>query len=124
VHGGRTPTGVDALEWAERVYQLGAGEILLTSMDADGTKAGYDLPMTRAVADLVPIPVIASGGAGTPDHLVQALTDGGASAVLLSSILHYGEFTIAQIKSHLAARGVPVRALPVSLPALAGVGAS
>ncbi|MBC8102336.1 MAG: imidazole glycerol phosphate synthase subunit HisF [Cytophagales bacterium] len=109
VHGGRTKTGVDALEWAERVYQLGAGEILLTSMDADGTKAGYDLPMTRAVADLVPIPVIASGGAGTPAHLADALTKGGASAVLLSSILHYGEFTVAQIKEHLSTQGLPIR---------------
>ncbi len=109
VHGGRTPTGVDALAWAEKVYQLGAGEILLTSMDADGTKTGYDLPLTRAVADLVPIPVIASGGAGTPDHLADALTTGGASAVLLSSILHYGEYTVAQIKDDLAARGLPMR---------------
>lgn len=109
VHGGRTPTGVDALLWAEKVYKLGAGEILLTSMDADGTKAGYDLPMTRAVADLVPIPVIASGGAGTPAHLADALTKGGASAVLLSSILHYGEYTVAQIKDDLAARGLPMR---------------
>jgi cyclase len=109
VHGGRTPTGVDALEWAEKVYQMGAGEILLTSMDADGTKAGYDLPMTRAVADLVPIPVIASGGAGTPAHLADALTKGGASAVLLSSILHYGEYTVAQIKDDLSGRGLPMR---------------
>ncbi len=111
VHGGRTPTGIDALEWAERVHALGAGEILLTSMDADGTKAGYDLPLTRAVADLVPIPVIASGGAGTPAHLYDALTDGGASAVLLSSILHYGEFTIGEIKSYLAGRGLPMRGI-------------
>ena len=109
VHGGRTPTGVDALEWAERVYALGAGEILLTSMDADGTKSGYDLPMTRAVADLVPIPVIASGGAGTPAHLLDALTDGGASAVLLSSILHYGDYTIAQVKDYLCTNNVPMR---------------
>ncbi|MES2464815.1 MAG: imidazole glycerol phosphate synthase subunit HisF [Armatimonadota bacterium] len=109
VHGGRTPTGVDALEWAEKVYKMGAGEILLTSMDADGTKAGYDLPMTRAVADLVPIPVIASGGAGTPAHLADALTNGGASAVLLSSILHYGEYTVAQIKEYLSAEGLPMR---------------
>ena len=100
---------MDALQWAERVYQLGAGEILLTSMDADGTKAGYDLPMTRAVADLVPIPVIASGGAGTPDHLADALTEGRASAVLLSSILHYGDYTVAQIKEHLQDRGIPMR---------------
>ncbi|MBC8138180.1 MAG: imidazole glycerol phosphate synthase subunit HisF [Fibrella sp.] len=109
VHGGRTPTGIDALEWAEKVYSLGAGEILLTSMDADGTKAGYDLPLTRAVADLVPIPVIASGGAGTPEHLYDALTDGGASAVLLSSILHYGECTISEIKSYLTKRDLPMR---------------
>jgi cyclase len=100
---------VDALEWAEKVYKLGAGEILLTSMDADGTKAGYDLPMTRAVADLVPIPVIASGGAGTASHLVDALTKGGASAVLLSSILHYGDYTVAQIKEYLSAEGLPMR---------------
>jgi cyclase len=86
-----------------------AGEILLTSMDADGTKAGYDLPLTRAVADLVPIPVIASGGAGTADHLADALIAGGASAVLLSSILHYGDTTIGQIKEHLAAKGLPMR---------------
>ena len=111
IQGGRTPTGLDALEWAERVYRLGAGEILLTSMDADGTKAGYDLPLTRAVADLVPIPVIASGGAGTPAHLRDALTDGGASAVLLSSILHYGEYTIAQIKTFLRAQNLPMRDL-------------
>ena len=109
VHGGRTPTGVDALEWAERVYKLGAGEILLTSMDADGTKAGYDIPLTRTVADLVPIPVIASGGAGTPAHLAEALNDGGASAVLLSSILHYGEYTVAQIKDYLTGEGLPMR---------------
>lgn len=109
VHGGRTPTGVDALEWAEKVYQLGAGEILLTSMDADGTKAGYDIPLTRTVADLVPIPVIASGGAGTPAHLAEALTEGGASAVLLSSILHYGEYTVAEIKEYLAGEGLPMR---------------
>lgn len=109
VHGGRTPTGIDALAWAERVYALGAGEILLTSMDADGTKAGYDLPLTRAVADSVPIPVIASGGAGTPAHLYDALTGGGASAVLLSSILHYGEYSVAQIKMALAERGLPMR---------------
>jgi cyclase len=120
VHGGRTPTGVDALEWAERVHELGAGEILLTSMDADGTRAGYDLPLTRAVADRVPIPVIASGGAGTPEHLADALTQGGASAVLLSSILHYGDYTVAQIKEALAARGIPMRAAPRPLAEVAG----
>lgn len=108
-HGGRTPTGVDALEWAEKVYQLGAGEILLTSMDADGTRAGYDLLLTRTVADLVPIPVIASGGAGHPGHLYDALTEGGASAVLLSSLLHYGDYTVAQIKEYLSAQGLPMR---------------
>ncbi len=112
VHGGRTPTGIDALEWAERVHNLGAGEILLTSMDADGTRSGYDLPMTRAVADLVPIPVIASGGAGHPQHLADALTEGGASAVLLSSILHYGDYTVEQIKAFLSERGIPMRTRP------------
>lgn len=112
VHGGRTPTGVDALEWAETVHRLGAGEILLTSMDADGTKAGYDLPLTRAVADRVPIPVIASGGAGTPDHLVEALTAGGADAVLLASMLHYGEYTVGQLKDRLASAGIPIRPVP------------
>ncbi len=111
VHGGRTPTGIDALAWAEKVHSLGAGEILLTSMDADGTKAGYDLPLTRAVADLVPIPVIASGGAGTPGHLYDAMTEGGASAVLLSSILHYGEYTIHEIKAYLAGRDLQMRGM-------------
>ena len=111
VHGGRTPTGIDAFAWAEQVYALGAGEILLTSMDADGTKAGYDLRLTRAVSDLVPIPVIASGGAGTPAHLYEALTKGGASAVLLSSILHYGEYSIREIKAYLAEHDLPIRDL-------------
>ena len=111
VHGGRTPTGIDALAWAEKVCELGAGEIMLTSMDADGTKNGYDLPLTRRVADLVPIPVIASGGAGTPAHLADALTEGGASAVLLSSILHYGEYSIGELKTYLAQQKVPVRLL-------------
>ncbi len=108
-HGGRTPTGIDAFAWAERVHALGAGEILLTSMDADGTKAGYDLILTRAVADLVPIPVIASGGAGTPAHLLDALTKGGASAVLLSSILHYGQYSVSEIKAYLAGHDLPIR---------------
>ena len=108
-HGGRTPTGIDALSWAEKVADLGAGEILLTSMDADGTKNGYDLPLTRRVAGLVPIPVIASGGAGTPAHLAEALEEGGASAVLLSSILHYGDYSIGEIKAHLSERNIPVR---------------
>jgi cyclase len=108
-HGGRRPTAIDALAWARRVVALGAGEILLTSMDADGTKDGYDIPLTRAVADAVPVPVIASGGAGTAEHLAQALTAGGADAALAASIFHYGEITIAQVRQHLAGRGVPVR---------------
>jgi imidazole glycerol-phosphate synthase subunit HisF len=112
VHGGRTPTGIDALAWAEEVAERGAGEILLTSMDADGTKNGYDLPLTRAVAECVPIPVIASGGAGTPQHLVDALSEKGrADAVLLASMLHYGEWTVGGLKTELAQAGVPVRSL-------------
>ncbi len=109
VRGGRQHTGLDALEWAATVHRLGAGEILLTSMDADGTRGGYDLALTRAVADRVPIPVIASGGAGHADHLVDALTTGGADAVLLASLLHYGEHTVGSLKSHLDAHGIPVR---------------
>ncbi|MFY8051976.1 MAG: imidazole glycerol phosphate synthase subunit HisF, partial [Armatimonadaceae bacterium] len=93
-HGGRTPTGIDALEWAERVAALGAGEILLTSMDRDGTRDGYDIPLLKAVTDVVPIPVIASGGAGTPEHLVDGIRYGHADAVLLASLLHYGEYTV------------------------------
>jgi imidazole glycerol-phosphate synthase subunit HisF len=112
VHGGRTPTGIDALAWAEEVARRGAGEILLTSMDADGMKTGYDLPLTRAVAERVPIPVIASGGAGTPQHLVEALTDGHADAVLLASMLHYGEYTVGQLKTELTRADIPVRHLP------------
>ncbi|GAB4457938.1 MAG: imidazole glycerol phosphate synthase subunit HisF [Armatimonadaceae bacterium] len=109
VHGGRTPTGIDALKWAEQAYLFGAGEILLTSMDADGTQAGYDLPLTRAVAEIVPIPVIASGGAGTPDHIAEALTEGKADAALLASIVHNGTYTIDEIKTHVAGRNIPVR---------------
>jgi cyclase len=109
INGGRTPTGIDALEWAETVYKMGAGEILLTSMDTDGTKAGYDLPLTRAVAELVPIPVIASGGAGNAQHLVDAFLEGKADAALLASIIHYGEYTVGSIKEHLAMHGIPVR---------------
>lgn len=109
VQGGRTPTGIDALAWAEKVYHLGAGEILLTSMDADGTLAGYDIPLTRAVADRIPIPVIASGGAGNPQHLADAFTEGNADAALLASILHDGTYTVGQIKSELAAQGIPIR---------------
>jgi cyclase len=109
INGGRVPTGLEAVAWARRVEQLGAGEIVLTSMDADGTKAGYDLPMTRAVADAVRIPVVASGGAGNPEHLYQVLTAGGADAALAASIFHYNEYGIAATKAYLAERGVPVR---------------
>jgi cyclase len=109
VNGGRIPTELEAVAWAKRVEELGAGEIVLTSMDADGTKAGYDLPMTRAVGDAVRIPVVASGGAGSPEHLYQALTAGGADAALAASIFHYNEFGIPATKTYLAQRGVPVR---------------
>jgi cyclase len=108
VAGGRTPTGRDAVEWAREGVQRGAGEILLTSMDRDGTNSGYDLELTRAVAEAVDVPVIASGGAGKLDDLVEAL-EVGADAVLVASILHYGHHTVAEIKAHLAAAGVPVR---------------
>lgn len=109
IHGGRTPTGLDAVEWARRVEELGAGEILLTSMDTDGVQEGYDLPMTRAIADAVHIPVIASGGAGNAQHLYEGLTEGGAEAVLIASIVHYGKATIRELKTYLHERGVPVR---------------
>jgi cyclase len=109
IHGGRTATGLDAVAWAKEVERLGAGEIVLTSMDADGTKDGYDIEITRAVAEAVEIPVVASGGAGSPAHLYEAVTDGQASAALAASIFHYGEYTIAQTKAYLAERGVPVR---------------
>lgn len=108
-HGGRTPTGLDAVEWAREVYGRGAGEILLTSMDADGTKAGYDLELTAAISDAVPVPVIASGGAGNLDHMADVLDRGKADAVLAASIFHFGEYTVAEAKAHLASRGVPVR---------------
>jgi cyclase len=108
-HGGRRSTGLDALAWAARMQEAGAGEILLTSMDRDGTKEGYDLELTRAVVERVDIPVIASGGAGTLQHLVDGLTAGGASAALVASIFHYGTHTIAEAKAYLAGRGVPVR---------------
>jgi cyclase len=111
-HGGRQTTGLDAVEWAAKAADLGAGEILLTSMDADGTKQGYDIELTRAVADAVPIPVIASGGAGTPEHILQAFTDGHADAALIASITHYRELTITEIKQYLAERGIPVRFEP------------
>ena len=109
IHGGRTPTGLDAVAWARKAARLGAGEILLTSMDRDGTKDGYDLELTRAVSDAVPVPVIASGGAGTLRHLAEAIRRGGADAVLAASIFHYGEFTVPQAKRYLRRRGVPVR---------------
>lgn len=108
-HGGRTPTGRDTIEWATEVHDRGAGEILLTSMDADGTKDGYDLELCAAVSDAVGIPVIASGGAGTIDHLVDALDRGRADAVLAASIFHFGDYTVSDVKEYLAAKGVPVR---------------
>lgn len=108
-HGGRLDTGLDAVEWAKKAESLGAGEILLTSMDGDGTKAGYDLALTRAIADAVSVPVIASGGAGTLEHFYEALTKGGADAALAASLFHYKELTISQVKDYLAEKGVPVR---------------
>ena len=108
-HGGRTPTGIDAVKWALRTVDLGAGEFLLTSMDADGHLAGYDLELTKAISEAVPVPVIASGGAGNLDHLHQAFTRGEADAVLAASIFHFGTYTIAQAKEYLAAKGVPMR---------------
>jgi cyclase len=108
-HGGRTPTGLDAIDWARRVAELGAGEILLTSMDRDGTRQGFDLELTRAVADAVSIPVIASGGVGTLQHLADGVTRGGADAVLAASIFHYGEYTVRAAKEYMAAQGVEMR---------------
>jgi cyclase len=108
-HGGRNPTGLDAVDRARRMADLGAGEILLTSMDRDGTKAGFDVALTRAIADAVPVPVIASGGVGTLDHLVAGVREGHASAVLAASIFHFGEYSIAEAKRHMAAKGLAVR---------------
>jgi cyclase len=108
-HGGRRATGIEAVGWARRMAELGAGEILLTSMDRDGTKAGFDIPLTRAVADAVTVPVIASGGVGTLDHLAEGIRDGHASAVLAASIFHFGTYRIGDAKAHLARAGIPVR---------------
>jgi cyclase len=108
-HGGRRATGIDAVAFARTVAAKGAGEILLTSMDRDGTRAGFNLPLTRAIADAVDIPVIASGGVGTLDHLVEGIAEGHASAVLAASIFHFGTFTIGEVKAHMAAAGIPVR---------------
>jgi cyclase len=108
-HGGRTPTGIDAIEWVRRVEELGAGEIMLTSMDRDGTKLGYDIPMTRAVCEAISIPVIASGGAGNLEHLAEAIEQTGCDAVLAASIFHYEEHTISEAKEFLASRGIEVR---------------
>ncbi len=109
VNGGRTATGMDAVEWARQAESLGAGEILLTSMDRDGTKIGYDIPLTRAITDAVNIPVIASGGAGTLEHLAEVIIEADADAVLAASIFHYGEFRIKEAKEYLRSRGIPVR---------------
>jgi len=108
VSGGTEPAGIDAVEWAKKVEHLGAGAILPTSMDTDGTQAGYDIPMTKAIADAVSLPVIASGGAGTLEHLYQAITEAGADAVLVASIAHFGKYTIRQMKEYLAERSIPV----------------
>ena len=109
VNGGRTPTGIDCLEWVKRATELGAGEILLTSMDADGTKSGYDIELTRAVSEAVDVPVIASGGAGKLEHFYDVLTEGKADAVLAASVFHYGTFTVREVKEYLKSRGVEVR---------------
>lgn len=108
-HGGRKPTGLDAVEWAKKMVALGAGEILLTSMDRDGVKSGFDLALTRAVADAVEVPVIASGGVGNLDHLAEGVLQGGAEAVLAASIFHFGEYSIAEAKRHMAERGIEMR---------------
>ncbi|MCB2102932.1 MAG: imidazole glycerol phosphate synthase subunit HisF [Rhodobacterales bacterium] len=108
-HGGRKPTGIDAVAWSRRMVDLGAGEILLTSMDRDGTRQGFNIPLTRAIADAVTVPVIASGGVGTLDHLVEGIVEGHATAVLAASIFHFGHHTIGEAKAHMVAAGVPMR---------------
>ncbi len=113
-HGGRRPTGLDAVEWAVGMAGCGAGEILLTSMDRDGTREGFDLPLTRAIADAVAVPVIASGGAGTLDHLVEGIAEGHATAVLAASIFHFGVYSIGEAKAHMKAAGLPVRIEPAA----------
>jgi cyclase len=115
-HGGRRPTGIDAVQFAQKVVSLGAGELLLTSMDRDGTKAGYDLALTRAIADAVHVPVIASGGVGTLDHLVEGVRDGHAAAVLAASIFHFGTYSIAEAKATMAKAGLPMRLDSVPSP--------
>jgi cyclase len=112
-HGGRQATGIDAVEFARKVVDLGAGELLLTSMDRDGSKIGYDIPVTRAIADAVRVPVIASGGVGNLDHMVEGIIEGHASAVLAASIFHFGTYTISEAKAHMAAAGIPMRLDPV-----------
>lgn len=109
IHGGRTPTGLDTLEWAKRMVDYGAGEILLTSMDKDGTKDGFDIALTHTVSNAVGVPIIASGGVGTLEHLVQGVTEGGADAVLAASIFHFGEYTILEAKQHMQAHGIEIR---------------
>jgi imidazole glycerol-phosphate synthase subunit HisF len=111
-HGGRKPTGLDAVAWAKKAVELGAGEILLTSMDTDGHKRGYDIPLTRTISGAVEVPVVASGGCGNPQHMVDAVVQGKADAVLAASIFHFGEYSIAETKRHMAAQGVPVRLAP------------
>lgn len=116
-HGGRMPTGLDAVEWAAEVVRRGAGELLVTSMDSDGHQQGYDIALLRAISDAVSVPVIASGGAGSPEHMAAALTEGRADAVLAASIFHFGTYTVRQVKEALAARGIPIRPVPESEPA-------
>ena len=111
-HGGRKSTGIDAVEYARKVVALGAGEILLTSMDRDGTRQGFDIPLTRAIADAVPVPVIASGGVGALDHLIEGIRDGHATAVLAASIFHFGQHSVREAKEYMAAAGLPVRLDP------------